>query len=389
MRSLILAGDSVTGWVASAGASIVGVTTAVTVGNLSQSLIASFSGIGSYITYTFTSPISVGDYEDLVLHVMSQFNGSASYKKADDFDYKIDFGESTKEYYLPVFAEINDASVHLDGVLTIDRIRITKLTAGADNLVLAYFNLHKQELPLDIFQGIKEQIEYHINKKPKILVGTVSCTAGDKIITFASEVPFLERYAVVELTNGTLTETHLIGFKDGLSFQFEKLFSGSTIINTMAASVYLLSPVTYGTHQQEILLPSISIGGMEDENEHLTSGVFKLVDTFKTDGTFLERKEGLYQKYALLIDIEARSNELIAKLAYSVRQMIGGKIAWVGGRKVYVEFESPAVYADQNESFNVIPKLEYVCVVKVKEDIFDRETLHKTTTIDFASDIQG
>jgi len=391
LKKILLNSDVVTGWVASTLASIVGVTEELHAGNLISAVMAKFpSTKNEYITYTFVSPISVSGYTDIVLHIVSQSSGVHDYRKSDDFNYKIDFGSGTKEYYLPVYDTFGDVKIHIEGMTTIERIRITKITDGEDYIAFNYFVLSKDEFPLDIYTGIKEQLEYFRDKLVSISLGKVTNLLNATSVTVTGNAgnKYLNRYACLRITDGTNTEYHQIIEEDGNVLQFSGLFSGPKMLHAFTnADVYLYYPVLFETTQEEAVFPSLAIWGMDPELPGVTNGLTEKADTFKTDGTFNVMKEGLYTLYPITISAEAVHRGILAALTGIIRRVLGQHRLWINGMDSEITLEGAVSEEFPTEHIEMIPKIEYPCVVGIKEDVWDRTSLVKTLVIDSVFDI--
>ena len=389
MTNEILKMDSTTGWTVSSGSSIVGLSQEhIANNNTASSIFQLGSSVGEYLLYTPVAPISAVGYDQLTLHIEGKNNLRQDYSKPEHFSYSIELGTG-KVFYLKVFETFCDVSIDLVGITSIEKIKITKLVSGIDFLNISSINLYKQELPLDIFVGLQKQIQFEIAKRSKILLATMDTVAGASSISFAADTPYIDRYAGIEITDGTNTEIHQIGIKSGLSVQFTGLYDNSTLKYDMtAANVYLYFPVEFGVKQKEAVIPSITVWNMEPEVLHLTSELNKVIDTFKSDGTFLERTEGLYETYSIFIDCQARQDSILALLSEYVRRTIGGKYIWVGGKKIFIKFDGKPTETPPIDHFDIIPKIEYRCTVEIKEDIFDDVLLPATSAIVVETNIQ-
>lgn len=389
MKQTILSANSLTGWTGSTGVTFSLVETEYLSNNLLASVGIHFPVTAeSYAEYTFPTPISVGAFTDLVFHAVSKNKGRSIFRSTTDFAYRIEFQSSTDGYLLPITSGWHDITVRLGGVTAIHKIRIVSLT-GVDDITVSSFMLAVQEIPLDILVGIKDQIEFHRGKLAKTLIGSTTVATGDTSVTFSADVPYIDKYVCIELVDGTSkSEIHQIGDKNGLHITFSDLLDGLSITACSGlCSVYLYVPVEYGKTQKEILLPSISVWSMEPTEKGISTGVAKVIDQWAEDGSVLERTEGIYQDYDILIDCESRQTEILALLAYIVRRTIGHRIVWINGRMSYLTFYGNAKEILPTESFNVIPKIEYTCHVEVKEDIFDPVHLVKTTAVEVVPSI--
>lgn len=382
MKTVFDTFSATTGWTASTGASIEALNThsGYIAGGQAASLLLGFDGLNSYCEKTYT-PISTTGYTDIVIWVWSRNKKNQQYTKSTDFSYSISFGTG-KEFYLPAFDTFFCFTIACSKVATIDKIRITALTADEDYLILSYGLLCVDEIPLDIFVGVQEKIQADIteNYLTSYPVGTITGSTGDTSITFGAAVPWMDKYAVIRITDGTHTEYHTIVSRDNLTFTFGGGYSGPSLLyDYSSASVYIFIPVVFGRRQIEIELPSITIWGMEPEHQPLGHELDNILDTFKTDNTFQERREGHFQKYGLLIDCEAREDELLAAGSRIIRDMIGRKYIWVNGRKVDIMFSGQAREIKPTDAFQIIPKVQYIADVIIKEELWKRTELPMTT----------
>ena len=386
--------DSVTDWTVNGGtSSIYGLNThdMAIAGDLDNSLILYFNGLDSYAQKIYGSPIDVSDYDYIVLHIYSRLLGSTDYKKAEDFSYKIDFGDNTKEYYIPAFSDFSHFYIDLTGVTSIERIRITALTATADYIVVSYMLAVFDELPYDVFTGVKTKLDSIITDSylSRFLVGTVSGTLGDDSITFGADVPWIDRYSVIRIL-GAVDEYHQISKRDGNTFYFTSLYDGKTLTQTVVGvSVYLHIPVEYGREQKEIIFPAITFWGFESALDPGISGLDHYVDTYHvTDDTFMERQEGRYQDWHLFFDCDAHEEELLAVCSEIVRKFLNRQKVWVNGVKTAITQDGPPTETRSTESFDIIPKVTYTAKLSVKEEAYDRVLLQKTLAIDYTNIIQ-
>lgn len=349
-------------------------------GGNETSLMFRFSSAGDYIEKTFDEDVS--DYEEIILWAWSRNLGQSSYKKAEDFYYKIDFGEG-KEYYLPVTKGFYYIRIKID-FDNIDRLRITSLTDNEDYLVLSYFIVNKNVFPYDIFNSVKTGIENYIEDKITLkTIGTISGSSGDSSISFSSPVSYLDRYAVIEISDGVNSEKHGIISRKGNEYTFSQLYDGDSLVNDFTdATVYLYYPVEFGTDQKEIIFPSITVWGFTPERKLITNELDNILDTFKTDDTFQERQVGQYLNWLLLIDCTCKEEwEVLGTLSEIVRKVIGRKTIWVNGRRCYIDFSAPPVLKEPTESFDIIPEIQYSANIEIREELYDSVTLPKTTDI--------
>lgn len=317
--------------------------------------------------------------------------GSNEYVNTDDFAYKIDLGAG-KEYYMPVFETLTDFSLDISDITTIDRIRITAMNADTDYLVVSYCVIAADELPLDIFIGIKERVDAYIasNCLTKYLAGTIQkCSAGQTYVQFVADPIWIDRYSRIYISDGVNSEYHHIERKDGRTIYFSCLDSGRDLDNDHAegTSVYLSIACQYGMYETEIALPSITIWGLTPELMPKETDVQEDLDTWKTNGSVNSFWTGKWFKYAILIDCESRGVELLAECSRIVRTIIGRERIWINGKTGDFLTTGMPTLIDPTEVVANIPKIQYTCEVEVKEDIFDKVRLPNTTTINNTYDI--
>jgi len=377
--------SATTGWTASGGSSSIYGTNSLApyvAGNNSTSLLLYFSGLNSYCQKTLGT--NVTNYNEITLHIWSRTYGEQEYKTASDFSYKIDFG-TDKEYYLPAFKTFHHVTIDISDIDTLDRIRITALTANVDYLNISYLVASTDEFPLDVFAGIKEQIEYIRTQRSYDTLyspGTISGTTGDLAVAFSDDVNWLQRYAIIKIDDGVNSEIHQIERKEGNAFYFNDMYDGASLENDYTdANCYLYLPIEFGVDDSEIILPGITVWGIVPDKLRINNETDYIIDSYKTDDTFKQRQEGQYLKYVILIDCEARQQEILAVLSEMAKIFIGQKQIWVNGRKVFVDYEGIATEIEQNEVHNIIPKLQYLIKVEIKEEIYQRQTLNKFDTL--------
>lgn len=384
MKLLIDNLNSITGWTASGGStSIFGLNELKNsiAGNNDNSLILYFNGVDSYCTKTLTS-IDVTDYNTLTFYVQSINKSNNLFTKWSDFSYKIDIN-SADSFYLPIYEGFSVVKLDISDITEINKIKITSLHSDEDYIVISYMVVSSDNIPLDLFEGIKEQLEYEIenNFSKKFPVGIISTTAGDSSITFVSDIPYIDRYVGIMITDDVNTEYHIIEKRTDKTFTFNTLYDGKIIKNTFIdANVYLYIPVVFGRRQIEIVLPSITIWSFEPEKIDVETDLDNILDTWKTDDTVGERRTGKYQNYLILIDCESRQDEVLATLTKIVRTLLAKKKVWINGELCELEFEGRAVEIEPTDSYNIIPKVQYQCNITIKEEFYNRNYLTKFTT---------
>lgn len=378
--------NSVTGWSASGTGFIHGLNDhdQYISGYNDKSIVFGFANIGDYVEKTYGTDVS--DYDQLTLYLFSREKQERGFRKPSDFHYKIDLGTG-KEYYLSTWIGFTFITIDISNINTIDRIRITSLTDGADYIIASYLVVSKDEFPLDIFTGIKEGMEIYRDTLETFLLGTVDTTLNDSEIDL-SDFVFVDNYAVIEITNGSVSEFHqLIRGHEGV-FEFTKLYDGDRILyNFVNADVFLHTPVEFGRESLEAIIPGITIWGFESDQLLLSFGIENVLDTW-TDSGAAERREGHYRRYPIQFDCEARQSEILARLSRVVRDFIGRRFVYVNGRKFRIEFDGSPIETRPTEHYDTIPKILYRGSIEIKEELWQRINLPLTSTINIQVMIQ-
>ena len=385
MKTIIDNLTSTTGWTASGGATVYGTNLIknYVAGNNSASLIMRFNALNSYITKTYNTDVT--DYNVFTLWVYSRLLSNSHDKHIGDFSYKIDLG-SGEEFYVQLNDNFTPITLDISGINTITKIKITALHSEDDYLFLSYAVASTDLFPKDILESIKEQIEYERDQFfSQRLIGTISGTTDDTTITFSSFPLYVDRYSVIEIDDGVNSEIHQLLNREGNTFNLGGLFGGTKLLNDYTnAAVYLYYPVDYGMTQKEISLPSITIWGFESDKEMISSEFDSVYDTISVDNqSYQERQVGQYLNWEILIDCEDReSYEILGELSNIIRRFLGKKIIWVNGRKINIDFDGSPTEIEATENVDIVPKIQYPATVQIKEEIYSRQTVYKTETID-------
>jgi len=381
---------STSGWSASGGATVYGTNQIENfiAGNNTASLILRFNALNSNAEKSYS--IDVTNYDIFTVWIHSRLLGDPEAIDVDQFIYKIDLGTG-EEFYVQLDNKFVPITLDISGVSTISKIKITALHSEDDYLFLSYAVASKDVFPLDIFAGIKEQLEFERDQYfSQRLIGTISGTTGDTSITFSGYPVFIDRYSVIEIDDGVNSEIHHLLDREGNTFELSGLQDGSALLNDYTnANVYLYYPIDFGMTQREISLPSITIWGFVSEREIISSEFDLIYDTISVDNqTYQERQVGQYLNWNILIDCEEReSYEISGELAKIVRQFLGKRIIWVNGRKIHIEYDGSSTEVEATENYDIVPKIQYPASVQIKEEIYNRKTIYKVQTINVTTTI--
>lgn len=386
--------DTNAGWVFTGGASYKGVNTYAEFisGNLNtSSQVYHFNGAGD-MTKTPLTPIDIAGCSELVFSVWSrELKGWGSeMKRPNDFKYRIDIQFALAGpfygYYIPLGYRMQDVTIKLPaGVSQIFSIVITSLHTVDDYIMLSNMVVVKDEIPLDIFSSIKEVLDADILAYlgDGIEIGDVAAAlAGDDKITITGLRQYADKYAVVKIKDSLNSEIHQLGENDEVKYAFTtNISTGILAHNYTNAKVYLQVPVSYGVLQKELELPSVGVWGMAPEAINRGAKLESIVDTYRTDGTLMERRDGQIQLYRIFINIMSRSNEINAIIGQAIRTFIAREKLFINGRKFDLSSSGPAEEIEPVEPINDIFKHVYELGIEVKEDIAARVLLPVTTDV--------
>ena len=387
---------SLTGWSGSGGGSAHGVNALpeFVAGLNSTSAIFKFAtgSLSGYVKKAVS--INLDSYDEIVFHIWSRNkkNLGSRYLDEAEFPYSIEFYKAMVKVgmrYIPTGEGFQNIVVDCSGIGTIDEMRIVCKHSVEDYIILSHMVAVRDEIPRDIFQAIKEQLEYDFGLKyakvtggvadKGILIGTITGTAGDTSIVFSSPVKFTEKYSVIMIVDLVNSEVHQINENDELEFFFNSTYDGKALLHSYTgANVYLTIPVEFGRAEDEILLPGVAIWGMNPEEIYDITKLDSVRDSFKDDGSVSERKGDAKYRYQIMIDCEARHNEMIAFMSLIVRYFIARQYLWLNGRKTEIFSDGTSTFIEPVEGYNEIPKIQYLVQVDIKEQVFNRERLDKT-----------
>ncbi len=394
--------NNTTGWASAGSITAYGV-------NQIPDFIAGLNNTGSLIVYipagsqgqTIKKTISsdLTGYNEVVLHVWSRnkWKLKNNYESSADFNYQIDFGGSA--YMLPTYAGFKPAVLYIKGTGAITQIQITPLYNDEDYIIISNLLAVKDEMPADIFDGLKAQILDELNKiynnvsngvqDKGILLGQISSTTGDKSIYLKTGYNWLDKYSTILIDDGANSETHQIDNNDDRKFTFNTLYDGESIKHDHTlANMYMVIPVEYGLTEKEIILPGISIWGMTPEEIMRSTKLENVVDTFADDYSAYSRQSPVTFMYNITLDCDARQHELLALASIACRNVIAKQQIWVNGQKLNLFFDASPEYIEPMEAVNEIPKMVYKCKVEIREDVWLRELLVGANSADLTVNIE-
>ena len=385
--------DSAAGWSVSGSATFMypEVTYPEYISNGYSAALAFKLSEGGLVRKSYSPAIDVTDYDELVINYMIRDFNQGSLLRFQDYILECILNSSTS-FFLPVRNKFSSVVLDISGVTSIDRLRFLHTSDQSFNVCMSGLYAVKDEYPLDILEGVKAGVRTRVDiDAPRIeLSSTVTALAGSSSITLADIPNWVERYAVIQIDDGTNSEIHQIDASDGFTLTFTGLYDGSAILNTYTdAAIYLYFPVEFGRRiRTEIAIPGISIWGFVPVEEPISSDVELLLDTFGTHGDAKERRTGKYYTYNLIIDCEAKQDSILAKLSKAVQKFIGRGYVWINNQKYDIFVDSPPVEIGPDEHFQPIAKIQYSVQIRIKEELWQRENLYKASSTDLTINIQ-
>lgn len=353
----------------------------------SSSLILKFlaNSENGYCQKLFTA-IDVTNYDYLILHVYSGKNKQVGTQFNNDTDYlySITLNDSMTPFYIPLYTKLTPIFLSLEGITSIDRIRMTSLHNNIDYLILSTCLAIKDAIPLDLYTSFQSLIEKELEVKYNngINVGAVTGTALNTSITITGDKTYLEKYAVITIDDGVNNEQHQLMDNDEEIYKLGQMFDGVKLLhNYINATVYLNIPVSYGMREKEIILPSVNVYGMKGDEVLRGGKVTSIYDSYKTDGTISERKGRMITEWEILFDVVARHDQLIAEISECVRRSIGKEGLWVNGLKYDISVSTNPVYIEPQQAYNEIPKVVYSAKLEIKEELYPRVSQPATSTV--------
>lgn len=334
-------------------------------------------------TKTFTA-IDVSDQKTLVFSIWSHKAWRQDYDKQNDFSYKIKLN-ATQEFFIPAYKHFHHVEIGLEDVTSIDRIQITALHSITDYIIISEMIAEQEIIPLDILEELELDLENRITSafSDGILIGTVTtATIADTSITFASTPDFVKNYSVVKIKDVSGEEIVHLGDRTGDTFALLSYegSAGALQRSYSSAGVYLQFPVFLNPNEIDIRLPGIALWGISGDPISRGGKLDIQADTYTTTDLKNRLDMQIYE-YSIPIDCQARQYELIDKMARIVRELIGGEKIYINGRKHDIRFDGPAVEQRPQVGFDIIPKLQYNCIIEVSENIAARETIPIVSTV--------
>lgn len=365
------------GWSAAGGAAVMPANTwpDFCAGGQSQSVLFSFAAGKTPGTQYVQKTISfdASSAEEVVFSCLSVRQGGEQFDQQSDFLYQIDFGDG-KPYLFPTWGTFTHVTIPiaLFGTTSLSRIRITYLGSNSDYLVISWMVANNEDFPIDVMTGVQTGLQAAFLQSfgQGIAIGTVTGGAGDKQITVTGSYAFLQRYAVILISDGVNSETHQLSNVNGPVAQLESTYDGGTLKYAHAgAQVYVSVPVQVARTEQSPPLPGIVVWSQEPEPILLGHDFQQTVICWGPSGPAL-LTEGRNEKWIVQIDATAVQGQAQAAAASVIRWWLSRHVVWVNGAKLEFTWRDRAEEIEPTDPVELIPKVQYTLEIEVREDVW-------------------
>jgi len=330
---------------------------------------------GDFVEKILDTPIDVTNYNYAICHFYSSFNKLKKGVYSISFDNNIFFKIDTYNY-------ISDQYFVLKDITNIDRIKIVYNGNIEDNLICSHCLAVYDELPLDIFKAIKNQLDNDFDKilGKGFILGTVNTRIGQDQISLKNiaytNLKYIDRYSHIIIDDGVNTEKHIIENNNENYFRLGKLYDGETIKNNFTdANIYLSIPVRYGIKDKEYNVPSISITGF-DPNAILRGNKEETIkSSFTNNDSYIRLDDQIYEYFIQIACIDRAESDIMSFMSKIIRDFISREKLWINGQKYYIIFDGKPEFIELIELDNPIAGLVYTIKLEIKEEIWENKKI--------------
>jgi hypothetical protein len=331
------------------------------------------------VTKSFAS-IDLSKCTEVVLSIWSRELKRVNVNVPSDYFYKITF-DGTHQFMLPTNLAFESVTFGINGWNAATQITITPTTNNEDWLIISGCYGLYDDIPLDIMVGMQMGLQNAVTRllPNNIPIGTVSCPAGVSSVT-PSATTYLDRGAVVYISDGVNSETHQVERFDESNVWFTSLYDGKTTkFAHTVVPIQLTIPVVFGTMEKEAVVPCIAIWGMSQKTSQDTQDTLIVEDSMDPSGGAALRRMPWMQEFKMLVDCEARSNQVLAIAARAARMFLASSRVWINGRANEMPYPSDSVYIEPKEDVAMIPKLQYEIEIEVHEERAQRAWVNRVS----------
>ena len=357
--------------------------------NSAQASLFHFLGINSSITLTFATPIiCYSEKCSMILSLCSIRKGNYTYNVKKDFNYKLKINnDNNLVFYIPTLPDFDQMQANITGIAEISSVEIIMTSENEDYLVISNVGIYQSVLPIDIYLGLKAELNRALANKYMFL-GLVTTQADDLTMLLPNDI-YLERYATIVISSIAGTEIHQIDEINAEYVSFLDLYDGKAIkYSHDDAEMRLYIPIVIGTSQREASFPSIVIWGADPEMDRFNSDIESVITAFE-ENRFKIQNNGECYKYTILINCHARHDEILQMMSTTVRYMLKRSKIWVNGFKIFVEQDGTAQQFDPTIPVEIEPQVQYRALVQIHEFTSEPKILPIATTINNRITIEG
>lgn len=359
-----------------------------------ESTTIRFSGVsGHWVNKSVAVPVSCVGYDYGIIHIACVRGEYLLTRNLFDFaTFSITFNDTmtpilmeSKQMLLPFCFSLQDIS-------TIDYIKIKCIKDTVETyFIVSSFVITKDDVPLNIYESVKSQLDTltALNVGVGLLVGELTGLAGEKQAEITGNKYYLDKYACFRIDDGVNHETHAIEENDEVRFRMNRsVYDGESLLHDYSeADVYLTFPVMIEPNDWDIKLPALSIYGDMPEEGLNNTKIEDIYDTYTEDGSAKKRRSDQIYNWKIRISGEARHLKLLEIMSKITRDFIARNYLWVNNRKFYITFDETPQLIRASESYNEIPRIEYVFRIEIQEEIWARGTDFAFNTLSIQYDL--
>jgi len=305
-----------------------------------------------------------------------------------DFNYKFKINnDNNLIFYIPTLPDFDQMQTNITGIAEISSVEIIMTTENDDYLVISNVGIYQSLFPVDIYAGIKKELNLAFANKYMFL-GLITAQVDDLTMVLPNDI-YLERYATIIISSIAGTEIHQIDEINAEYVSFLDLYDGKKMKFThVDAEMRLYIPIVVGTSQREASFPSVTLWGADPELNSIDSDIQSVVTAYE-ENQFKIQNNGDCYKYTILITCHARHDEILQMMSTVVKYMLKRNHIWVNGFKIYIEQDGSAQQFDPTIPVEIEPQVQYRALVLIHEFTSEPKILPTATTINNRITIEG
>lgn len=294
--------------------------------------------------------------------------------------FKVFSGVNSKEYYVPNITQFDFVSFDCP-YTTIDKIEFTAQT-GLTFFISNIIN-YEDQLPYDLYQAVKAQIEQNITAGDKVSVGSLTGSAGATTATIANPASYVDKYSKISF-GGESKELRSINHVAGgpVSITLDSALAGSHT----SAAVSLEIPVVVEANEKIALVPGIAITDSFAPQEASEFEQYSTInDSYTTDGFVRSRRTGTTWEFTVNIRASARQAKILEICGKILRKSFPQTSQiWINGRRHESRLDS-FEFIDYDGATDILPQINCIIKVYITEESWQEET--QTQSIDWTTTV--